>query len=113
MKGKIKDVKWVGSSKKDICSLPDEVKSMLGYSIYEIEKGNNPRNSKILRSFNGDVRQIACNHDKDTYRAVYTVAIKDTLYILHVFKKKSKSGISLPKQDRDLIKRRLLQITTN
>ena len=43
----------------------------------------------------------------NTYRAVYTVRIKSSIYVLHVFKKKSKQGIATPKADMELIRERL------
>jgi phage-related protein len=43
----------------------------------------------------------------DTYRAVYTVKFSLAVYVLHVFQKKSKKGISTPKRDLDLIDERL------
>jgi phage-related protein len=45
--------------------------------------------------------------DSDTYRAVYTVKFAEVVYVLHVFQKKSKSGIATPKTDIDLIESRL------
>ena len=47
------------------------------------------------------------HHDGNTYRAVYTVRFLEAVYVLHTFQKKSKKGIATPKQDIDLIKRRL------
>ena len=44
---------------------------------------------------------------RNAYRAVYAVNLKKGLYVLHVFMKKSKSGIALPKPDADLIATRL------
>jgi phage-related protein len=38
---------------------------------------------------------------------VYTVRFHDTLYVLHAFQKKSKSGIATPKAEIDLIHQRL------
>lgn len=38
---------------------------------------------------------------------VYTVEMTEFIFVLHAFQKKSKSGIATPKQDIDLIKRRL------
>ena len=46
-------------------------------------------------------------HDGDTYRAVYTVRFKAAVYVLHAFQKKAKKGIATPKQEIDLVKRRL------
>lgn len=38
---------------------------------------------------------------------VYTVEMSEFIFVFHAFQKKSKSGIATPKQDIDLIKRRL------
>ncbi len=45
--------------------------------------------------------------DGDTFRAAYTVSFPEAVYVLHVFKKKSSSGIGTPRPDKDLIKARL------
>ena len=45
--------------------------------------------------------------DGDTYRAVYTVRFQESVYVLHCFQKKSKSGISTPKLDIEKIRQRL------
>jgi len=44
--------------------------------------------------------------DRGTYRAVYTVRFERTVYLLHVFQKKSKDGIATPARDMELIKQR-------
>jgi phage-related protein len=38
---------------------------------------------------------------------MYVVRLKAGIYVLHAFKKKSKSGIGLPKRDAQLIRERL------
>jgi phage-related protein len=53
------------------------------------------------------VLEIVADHDSNTWRAVYTVELADAIYVLHAFQKKSKRGIATPKQEIDLIKRRL------
>ncbi len=49
------------------------------------------------------ILELRDDHDSDTYRAIYTTKIGDVVYVLHAFKKKSKSGIAMPKADVDLI----------
>ena len=53
------------------------------------------------------VLEIIADFDGDTWRAVYTVAIAQAVYVLHFFQKKSKTGIATPRKELDLIKRRL------
>ena len=51
--------------------------------------------------------EVVEDHDGDTFRAVYTVRLASAVYVLHVFQKKSKSGVKTPKADLDLIRQRL------
>jgi len=57
----------------------------------------------------GGCRRLARQHV--SYRAVYTVRFAVRVFVLHVFQKKSKSGIATPKPDLDLIKARLKAAT--
>jgi phage-related protein len=41
-----------------------------------------------------------------TYRAVYTVKFEEAVFVLHCFQKKSRSGITTPKADMDIIRAR-------
>jgi phage-related protein len=55
------------------------------------------------------VLEIVERDRSGSYRAVYTAQFADAIYVLHVFQKKSKRGIATPKQDIDLIRRRLTE----
>ncbi len=65
--------------------------------------------AKPLKGFGGRVMEIVADHRGDTWRAVYTVRFRDTVYVLHAFQKKSKSGIATPKKELDLIRLRLAE----
>jgi hypothetical protein len=43
----------------------------------------------------------------DTFRAVYTVRLARSLFVLHAFQKKSKTGREAPQREMDLIRQRL------
>jgi phage-related protein len=45
-----------------------------------------------------------------THRAVDTVRFEGVVYVLHAFQKKSKKGISTPKEEIERIKRRLTTV---
>ena len=105
----VKEVIWVGCALKDLKRFPIEVMDEMGYTLHLIQAGQTPRNTKSLTGLGAGVREIISNVDSDTYRAVYTANINDTIYVLHCFQKKSKRGISTPKQEIALIKQRLQQ----
>lgn len=104
----IKPIIWVGSAKSDLASFPEDVKDAMGYALYIAQQGGKVRDANPLRGFGGaGVLEIVENYAGDTYRAVYTVRLAGRVYVLHVFQKKSKSGIKTPKPEMDLIKSRL------
>jgi len=103
-----KPIGWIGSSKKDLMELPDEIRKMIGYSLHLAQFEKDDIDSKPLKGFgSAKVREIVKNDTNSTYRSVYTIEFKEIVYVLHVFKKKSKTGKETPKHDIDLIKSRL------
>jgi len=54
--------------------------------------------------------EIAVQDASGAYRAVYTVSIGDSIYVIHAFQKKSKAGVATPKIEIDLIKQRLEKV---
>ncbi|MDY0281287.1 MAG: type II toxin-antitoxin system RelE/ParE family toxin [Salinivirgaceae bacterium] len=104
----MKRVEWIGSSYRDLCELPEEVRRCFGFALYLAQAGDKHPGSKPLAGFHGaGVLEVVEDFDGDTFRAVYTVRFADAIYVLHVFQKKSKRGIATPKKDIEIIKTRL------
>jgi phage-related protein len=102
-----KPVEWVGSSRKDLRTFPEEVKNDIGLALWFAQLGDKHPSAKVLRGFGGaGVLEVVDDYDGDTYRAVYTVKFADAIYVLHCFQKKSKQGRETPQQDKDLIRER-------
>lgn len=78
----------------------------LGYKLDAVQNGVKPVGAKPLKGFNG-VSEITERLDTDTYRTVYIAKLKNAVYVLHCFQKKSKSGIKTPPKEINLIKERL------
>ena len=101
-------LEWIGSTKKDLLALPEEVVDVFGYALYLAQTGSKHDQAKPLRGFgSAGVLEVVEDRRGDTYRAVYTVQFAVRVFVLHVFQKKSKSGIATPKPDLDLIRNRL------
>ena len=110
----VKPVLWVGSSLDDVRRLPVDVRDAFGFALYLAQCGRKHGSAKPLKGFSGaGVLEVVEDHRGDTYRAVYTVRFAQVVYVLHVFQKKSKSGIKTPKQELDLIRDRLKQAQTH
>jgi phage-related protein len=99
---------WMGSSRKDLKTFPEDVQAHVGYALYGAQCGEEYASVKALKGFGGrSVLEIVAPHEGDTYRAVYTVKFTDAIYVLHAFRKKSKSGIATPKTEINVIRQRL------
>jgi len=80
----------------------------MGYALYVAQLGDKHRDAKPLRGFGGaGVVEIVNDHQGDAFRCIYTVRIAGSVYVLHAFQKKSRTGRETPKSEVDLIKRRL------
>ena len=99
---------WIGSSYDDLKALPRPVQREFGIALRIAQLKQTPRSAKPLRGFGGaGVLELKDNFDGDTYRAIYTVRLRNAVYVLHLFQKKSKHGRELPRADRALIESRL------
>lgn len=103
-----KPLKWVGSSKRDLDTMPEDVKDTFGHAIDLAQAGGRYQGTKVMTGFgSAGVLEVVEDSRGDTYRAVYTVRFSGWVYVLHCFQKKSKSGIKTPQEDLDLIRNRL------
>jgi len=104
----VKPLHWVGSSKRDLLDMPDDVQDVFGFALHKAQEGGKHLQAKPLKGFSGaGVMEVVEDYDGDTYRAVYTVKLGESVYALHCFQKKSTKGIETPQHDIDLIKSRL------
>jgi phage-related protein len=103
----VRPLRWVGSSSKDLKRFPKQVRAAFGFGLHLVQTGQHPSNAKPLKGFGSGVLELLEDFDGDTYRAAYVVRFEQAVYVLHVFKKKSKRGSATPQPDIELIKRRL------
>lgn len=100
---------WRGNSKSNFAAFPLTVQREMGYALFVAQMGErHSTKAKTLGGFAGaTVVEVRERHDGNAYRAVYTVRFAEAVYVLHAFQKKSKKGIATPKEEIDLIEKRL------
>jgi len=114
MPDNLKSLQWVGSSKRDLLVMPEDVIDVFGFALHLAQMGKKHDQAKPLKGFGGaSVLEVVEDHMGDTYRAVYTVKIAEKVYVLHCFQKKSTKGIETPKHEMDLIRERLKAAQTH
>ncbi len=110
--GTLKDLWFIGGSRDDIKDhlLPEEVRDEFGHTLWMIQMGETlDCVSPFEGSKSNEVLKITERFDGDTYRCVFAAKFERAVYVLHVFKKKSDSGIATPRKDIATVQRRLAE----
>jgi phage-related protein len=88
--------------------MPEDVKDVFGAALLDAQYGELPAGARPFgEGLPRQVMKLVEDHHGDTFRAAYTVSFAKAVYVLHAFKKKSKSGIGTPQPDKELIRARL------
>lgn len=104
----LRPLDFIAGARQELKTFPVEVQHDIGRALMAVQSGFKPRNAKPLKGFGGaSVLEIIEDHRGSTYRVIYTIRFGKIIYVLHCFQKKSKKGISTPKQNLDLIRKRL------
>jgi phage-related protein len=105
----VKELEWIASSKRDLMEFPSAVRKDMGHALYIAQQGGKHKDAKPLAGFGGaSILEVVQSDAKGTFRAMYTVQFDEVVYVLHAFQKKSKAGIKTPKQEMDLVEKRLV-----
>ena len=102
-----KPLVWIGSSRRDLKSFPEAAHDRIGFALYLAQIVSRHRDSKSLVGIGSRVTEVITDVGGDTFRTIYTVQFRLAIYVLHVFHKKSKSGIAAPLAEINLVRSRL------
>ena len=103
----LKEVLWLGDSKKVASNFPLFVKEDIGFQLYQLQQGKAPIRSRPMKSIANGVFELKEQDSHGWYRVIYTASIKNKIYILHGFKKQSAKTARF---DIDLAKNRLKKL---
>jgi len=102
-----KPLHWVGSAKKDLLALPEDVIDEFGYALGLVQQAGIPPSAKPWKGEGSGVFELIANHRGDTFRLIYAVRFADAVYVLHCFQKKSPSGVRTARMDVEVVHRRV------
>ena len=98
---------FVGSSREDLRTFPEDVQDVLGFALSEAQGGRTPKEAKPMHGFRVSVQELVDRDGTGTYRLMYTVKLTKGVYVLHCFQKKSTIGIKTPQRELNTVARRL------
>jgi phage-related protein len=103
----LKEVLWLGDSKKVVSRFPASIREDLGFQLYQLQQGKMPLKSRPMKTIGPGVFELKEQDHQGWYRVIYTIQVKDRVYVLHCFKKKSSKTAGI---DLELAKNRLKQV---
>lgn len=103
-----KELQFASGSRSEMLEMPELVRRRFGFQLRQVQKRETPEGATPAEgSSASEVMKLRVSNDGDTYRCVYAAKFEKAVYVLHVFMKKSKSGIATPQSDIELVKTRL------
>ena len=84
-------IHWMGDAKEVLSAFPQEIKSVLGYSLRRLQKGLLPDcDARRMETVGRGVWELKTADERTWYRVIYLTQIGDALYVLHAFEKSSR-----------------------
>jgi len=105
-----RNISWIKAAQKDFLKFPVTVREYMETTLTIAAEGAKSDSTKPMKGLGVGVFEITKRYDTDTYRSVYGLKIDEDIWVIHAFKKKSKTGIKTPKEDINLIKSRIKQL---
>ena len=102
----IKPLRFVGSSLDDLRNFPDEARRAAGFELRGIQNGFEPGEWKPMHVIGPGVNESRI-HALGEWRVIYVAKLRDAVYVLHAFQKKSRKT---SRYDIDLARQRYRQI---
>jgi len=87
-----KPLYWVGFSKRDLVAFPEPVKDHIGTALSVAQFGGKHPSAKPWKGQGTGVLEVVEDHDRSTYRAVYTVRSRARCMRCTPFRKSHREG---------------------
>lgn len=102
----MKPLKFAGSSLDDLRDFPEDARRIAGFELHAVQNGLEPRDWTPVQSVGQGVKEIRI-HVLGEWRIIYVANIRDAIYVLHAFQKKTQKT---SQRDIELARKRYKQI---
>ena len=89
--GQEKEIRWVGSTYKDLLNFPDDARRQVGFQLGKVQAGLEPEDWKPFDDVGAGTREIRIRDASGAYRVMYIAKFEEAMYVLHCFQKKTQA----------------------
>jgi phage-related protein len=79
----------MGSSKEGLRLFPETVQNSLGFELYRVQGGRDPKSWKPMASVGAGAKEIRVRDSAGIFRIIYLATQREAVYVLHCFEKKT------------------------
>ena len=103
----MKKLKFLGDSLDRLREFSPDTKQDAGFQLHKIQRGEKPDDFKPMTTVGKGVEEIRVRDSTGTYRVIYIAKLKEAVYVLHAFQKKTQATLT---KDIALAKTRFLEL---
>lgn len=85
----MKKIAFQGGSLDDLREFPPPARNEAGYQLDKIQHGLMPDDFKPMPTIGKGVWELRISDEAGQFRVIYIAKLKDAVYVLHCFKKKT------------------------
>ena len=87
----MKPISFLGNSLECLREFPEDARQDAGYQLDQVQRGRQPSDFKPLPSVGNGVEELRVWDDTGTYRVIYVARLREAVYVLHAFHKKTRA----------------------
>lgn len=85
----MKPMVWMGGSREALRESSETVQDSLGFELYRVQCGLDPKDWKPMSSIGAGVKEIRVQDQAGNFRMIYLATRPEGVYVLHCFQKKT------------------------
>jgi len=86
---------------------PEDARQDAGYQLDQVQRGKQPSDFKPMPTVGKGVEELRVWDDSGTFRVMYVAQLREAIYVLHAFQKKTRST---SKQDIEVATHRYAEL---
>jgi phage-related protein len=87
----MRPIRFIGNSLECLREFPEDARHDAGYQLDQVQRGRQPKDFKPMPEVGKGVEELRVWDDSGTYRVIYFARLRDAVYVLHAFQKKSQA----------------------
>jgi phage-related protein len=85
----LRELRFLGRAREDLRSFPPSAREAAGRQLLLLQQGGEPADWKPMKSVGSGVSELRIHDQSGAFRVIYIAKLKDAVYVLHCFEKKS------------------------